>query len=182
MKCQPGTTKAMSSEFFLAVHEYKQQEMPGPEAARTPITRMAGSAGSATPCSTPPVTWASQPSQGGGWKGCCECALILAVSWGSTCSVSWKDWVPGTGSLSPRQQSGEGGHGKHGGPSLACVTVDFHPQPCREGHAVAQMPFCSSPATSEGQAEVVMYHLLPSKRPQDFRTAWKTADQAALLP
>lgn len=101
MKCQPGTTKAMSSEFFLAVHEYKQREMPGPEAARTPVTRMAGSAGSATPCSTPPITWASQPAQDGGWKGCCECALILAVSWGSTRSVSWKDWVPGMGSPSP---------------------------------------------------------------------------------
>lgn len=30
--------------------------------------------------------------------------------------------------------------------------------------------------------EVVIGYLLPSKGPLDFRTAWKTADQAALLP
>lgn len=35
---------------------------------------------------------------------------------------------------------------------------------------MAQVPFCSSLATGEGQAEVVICHLLPPKGPQDFRT------------
>lgn len=108
--------------------------MPGPEAAYVPVTWMAGGAGSATPWSSAPITWASPGMLRTCPKIWQSAGVARALLAGQT------DWSRLTITLC--QQSSWSGDGKHGDPSMACVAGDFHPPSRREGRAdaVLQLP------------------------------------------